>query len=285
MSRNVFVWTFVAFVGLTSAVWAAPADQLYEQGNQALSQGDFQQALDAFGKAARADRENPAYSNRYAQLRQILMLRDRLGKETDSRKWQRMAMVLHSFYLNNRLFGDGIALDQKVHERMNNTYSCAMLAQTQMAMGENEAAAATLAPFADKAGDQKWALGSLQAIALARCGKSDDSLQLANSLLFPQKLAGRAAVLVARLKAVLGEPEASLSLLKTGFETTMPSQLETLKKDVANSPDFAALRQTDAFAQVLATKSKMTESGCSGGSSCANCPNRGSCSKSKKTAQ
>jgi hypothetical protein len=45
--------------------------------------------------------------------------------------------------------------------------------------------------------------------------------------------------------------------------------------------DFRDLHDQEAFKTVLATQSKVAQSGCTGGSSCSSCALKGKCSSSK----
>ena len=83
------------------------------------------------------------------------------------------------------------------------------------------------------------------------------------------------------MHAVVGNHDEALRLLGRCFEAVTPSRLAGFKTHAAQSPEFAALASSGGFAKVLQTKSKVAESKCSGGSSCAGCPMRSKCPKSQ----
>jgi hypothetical protein len=86
---------------------------------------------------------------------------------------------------------------------------------------------------------------------------------------------------VARANVSVGNDNQALDLLTRCFEATPPSRLEVLKSHARKTPEFVSLASTPQFAEVLKTESKIAESKCSGGSSCAGCPMRGQCASSQ----
>ena len=65
----------------------------------------------------------------------------------------------------------------------------------------------------------------------------------------------------------------------SGKTTTIRILLSLLKPNQGN----VSVLGHDTLRNLMDAKSKVTESGCSGGSSCAGCPNRGSCASSNKS--
>ena len=90
------------------------------------------------------------------------------------------------------------------------------------------------------------------------------------------ELTAKDAVEYARMWALLGNAESSLLLLKNAFEKTPAQALPFLKTRVRGHPDLASLTAQPTYEQIMATESKLPQT-CSGGSSCAGCPNRGKC--------
>jgi hypothetical protein len=104
---------------------------------------------------------------------------------------------------------------------------------------------------------------------------------VASAIQLPKETHPGLVYFVARLAALTGDSTRALSLLKNAFESVPPSRLESFKADAKECPDFAALAAGSEFSRVLETRSLVQESGCSGGSNCANCPMRGKCPKSQ----
>ena len=280
MFRKACCLTLATFVVLSMSVAIASADPAadsFKKGNELLKQGEFMPALKAFAVAAKADRENKEYMTRFAQTRQVLVLQKRMEQEKDPQKWMTFATVLHAFYLKNDIFTAALALDTKVHEKENSPTSALMLAETQLAMEKNADAAATLAALSPEAKKTDWAIDALYSIALAREGKTDEAKKAAAAVELPKELKSGRAFLAAGLKAIEGDNDATLAMLTTAFETTPPSRLDALKAEAKECPELTSLASTDAFATALKTESKVPESSCSGGSSCATCPSRGKC--------
>lgn len=198
--------------------------------------------------------------------------------ERDRKRWMTIATILHMFYLKNDIHTVALKFDEKVHAKENSAISGLMLAETQLAMKKNAEAVKTLAGLSSEARKSDWAIDALYTIALARDGKIEAAKKAAQATTIPQKVESGRALLAAGVKAVEGDSDAALAMLKKAIETTPPSRLSELKREAKKSPELSALASSDAFAKVLETKSTVSESSCSGGSSCASCPNRGKCS-------
>ena len=280
MFRKACCLTLATFVVLSMSVAIASADTAadsFKKGNELLKQGEFKPALKAFAVAAKADRENKQYMSRFAQTRQVLVLNSRMAKEQDPARWMKIATVLHAFYLKNDIFPAALALDTQVHEKEKSATSGLMLAETQLAMKKNAEAAKTLGDLSPEARKSDWAIDALYAIAMARDGKADDAKKTAGSIAIPKEIKSGRAFLAAGIKAIEGDNDATIAMLSKAFETTPPSRLAALKAEAKVCPELASLASTEAFTTALKTESKVPESSCSGGSSCATCPSRGKC--------
>ena len=258
---------------------ASDAEKAFEQGKTLVSQGDFQGAMQAFSTAARADRSNAEYMQNFALVRQVIMIQNALTKEKDLARWEYYARALHTYYISEDLYDLALELDKQIHERANSAASAALLAETQLAMNRNAEAVELLSRLpADKT---SVVTESLEGIALARLGKKDAALKHA-SLVKPAEDDGPGIVYcVARLHAATGNAGEASTLLTRCFEQVPPSQLDAFKTHAQATPEFVSLAGTPEFQQALKTESKVQESSCSGGSSCAGCPMRGKCSKSE----
>jgi len=275
--KRAFLWS-VVLVSLGIHPFAASGEtpeQAFNSGETLLAQADFQGALGAFGRAARADRGNREYLQHYAVVRRVVMLRRQLDAEEDDARWEYIARGLHAFYVSQRLHGEALALDRKMHAKLDNASSAVMLAETHLALNQDAEAAETLASLPPA--EQTPSTRSLRGLALARQGKLDEARRIAAGV-GPSGDAGPGAIYrVARLNAAVGNDEQALGLLTRCFETVAPSRLDAFKDHARQSPEFTRLASTSAFAQVMKTESKVAESKCSGGSRCAGCPMRGKC--------
>ncbi len=233
--------------------------------------------MQAFSTAARADRSNTQYMQHFSLIRQVIMIQNALVKEKDPQRWQYYARALHSYYVGENLYDQALGLDKQIHERVNSAASAALLAETQLAMDKNAEAIELLSKLpADKT---SVVTESLEGIALARLGKKDDALKHATLAKLADDDSPGAVYCVARLQAATGNVQQAATLLARCFEQIPPSQLDGFKTHAKLTPEFTALAATPEFTQALKTESKVVESSCSSGSSCAGCPMRGDCSK------
>lgn len=252
----------------------------FNQGEKLLAKGEFDAALRSFATAARADKGNQEYVQRYAIVKRIVELRGRLDVEKKLQQWEYMARALRAFYVNERIYPELLKLDQAIHKRLNSAESAAMLAETQLAMDQNTDAAQTLSALeSDKATEMTQLL---LGIAQARNGKTDEAKRIAEQVRLPKDAGSSVTYTAARLHAAVGDSAKAMTLLKACFEGTLPSQSDGFKSHAKTCAEFAAITSTPEFAAVMKTESKVPESKCSGGSSCAGCPMRGKCPKSQE---
>lgn len=280
----------LAALMLTAAVlagparaWAATPAESFAQGETLLAKGAFTAALQSFAAAARAEKDNPEYVQHYAMLRRVLDMRSRLEAEQDPKQWEYMAKALRAFYASEHVFPELLRIDQTIHARLGSADSAAGLAETQLAMGRHADAAETLASLEPQ--KTTAMTRALLGIAMLRSGKTDEAKRIAGGLNLPADASPGMTYAAARLYAGTGDPAKALTLLKTCLEGTRPSALDGFKGHARQCPEFVAVASGPEFERVLETKSKVPESKCSGGSSCAGCPMSGKCPHSQGKAE
>ncbi|MHC4399925.1 MAG: tetratricopeptide repeat protein [Planctomycetota bacterium] len=272
-----FGWILLATLVARGEAYASTPKEAFADGNDSLAKGDLNTALQSYAKAARGDRENSEYLQRFMLVRRAIVLRDSLTRERDPGRWGAYAQALRAFYVGEGLYGQTLEIDEQIHARQNTTYSAMQLAETRLALDMNAEAAEVLSALGEKA---TTASQALLGVARARQGKTDEARQIAESIAPPSESGPGTLYSLARVNAIVGRAEQSLSLLVRCYEATPPSKLDSLKAHAGQAPEFAKLASTAAFAQAQKTASKTAESKCSGGSSCAGCPMRGQCPSS-----
>ena len=258
---------------------AEPSAGTFEKGNTLLAEGNFQGALQSFATAVRTERNNQEYVQRFMVVRQVVMLRERLAAEEDPARWQSMALALRAFYLSEGVYSEALPLDEQIHAKQQTATSAAQLAETQLAMNKADAAEKVLAALGPEKATP--ATQALHGIALARQGKIDQAKKIGQRIAEFDGDDPGTLYSLARMQAAVNDQKQAMGLLVRAFEAIAPSKLGGLKTHAKQSPEFAAMVSTDAFARALATESKVPESKCSGGSSCAGCPMRGGCPSSQ----
>ncbi|MBN1912718.1 MAG: tetratricopeptide repeat protein [Pirellulales bacterium] len=257
---------------------AETAEEAFAQGTALLGQGKFREAVQAYGEASQADRKNQEYMQRFLLVRRIITMRDKLDGEKNPARWNKMAQALHAFYSSEGLHDDAVGVAEKIHARLNTAFSASQLAETHLLRGDSAKAIEVLSALPPK--ETTPAAQALLGIALAREGRTDEALQVSRVVADAKSNDPGTLYGLARMHAAVGNPDEALRLLTRTFESVPPSRLDTLKSHAKTSPEFRDLASSDKFASVLRTKSKVAESKCSGGSSCAGCPMRGKCPKS-----
>lgn len=271
----------LVLAGLTGGAAAAEqAAELFRTGETQLAAGDLPGALQQFAGAVRAEPGNQQYMQQYAMLRQVLMMRASLPKERVVAQWEYKARALHTFYVNHKLYADALEIGTQLHDKLNNGASALLLAETQLAMNQPADAADVLAAL--PAAEHTVATRALHGLAVARQGQPGEARKIAESIPLNGNEGPGAVYAVARLYAALGDGEQACQLLVRCFESALPSRLAGFKQHAQTSPEFSGLTADTRFVAALRTASKVPESACSGGSSCASCPMRGKCASSEQ---
>jgi hypothetical protein len=266
----------LAFAVLTGRTEAAEQGaDLFRAGETQLASGDLPGALQQFAGAVRADPANQRYMQQYAMLRQVLMMRASLPKETVPAQWEYKARALHTFFVNHGLYADALEVGRQLHSKLNNGSSALLLAETQLAMNQPADAAEVLAAL--PTAKHTVATKALHGLAAARQGKPDEAKRIAQTIQLTSAEGPGAVYAVARLQAAIDDGEQACQLLVRCFESAAPSRLAGFKQHAQTSPEFSGLAGDARFVAALRTASKVSESACSGGTSCASCPMRSKC--------
>jgi len=279
VSRLLVKAAFSLALFCSATAHAETAKEAFARGNTLLENGSFQGALQAYSTAVRAERTNPQYGQHFMLVRRVIALRESLDQERDPQRWLRIAQSLRSFYISEEIYSEALSVDEKIHARLNSALSAEQLAETQLAMRKDaEASGILLALGPEKTTTVTQAL---LAIALGRQGQVDEARKIGEGIAGSGSDDPGTLYVLARMQAIVGNDGAALGLLTRCFEAVPPSRLDDLKTHAKQNPELAALASTDGFATALQTESKVAESQCSGGSSCAGCPMRGGCPKSQ----
>jgi tetratricopeptide (TPR) repeat protein len=278
ISRSAAVLLGLLLLVRTSAVAeAVTAEQRFAEGQTLLAKGDVDAAATAFVEAARGAPNRADFVERATLLRRVQGLRRVAEKEQDGQAVDRAIAALHVFYLQNDLPRLAVEADRKAHARLPSTESAGRLAEALLANGENAEVTTVVAAWSGSS----LRLATYHAIALARMGYKEDATRLLD------KTSGAADPTPAdhydraRALALLGRADEALALLVGCIERTPPAALPALRARAPKERDFASLVALPAFAKALETESKVKET-CSGGSTCAGCPNRGACGGPKR---
>jgi len=276
---SLMILAMLTLLAMHTPLLADPGEPAYQRGEQLLAEGDFSGAMAAYASAVRADRDNRDYARRYMLVRRVVQLRHQFENETDNDRLAYLARALRQFYLSHHLHRPALDVDRKVYDRLGDTRSALALADTQLAMGLNEEAAETLAGIPEDS--QNTSTRALHAIALSRLGQGDQANRLAGGVNLPKDSGLGVTYAVARMHAATGNRERAVAALKQFFAAVPPSQQAGFRDVVRGCPEFASMATSPAFTAALNTPSKVSESKCSGGKSCAGCPMRGNCPSSQ----
>lgn len=275
MKRMISGWVFLWACCVCCAAAAESTGELASAGKKCLTDGDLDGAAKAYQAAARGEPENMEYRQQFSLVRQAQELQRRMETDADPERWQYAAWALHSLYVEQGAYPAALRVSQTLHGRERSAASAVMVAETALKMNKPAAAGEVLTGL-----DASLATPATQAllgVALGRQGKVAEAKKLAAGLELPADAGATTFFAAARLYAAAGEPAKANAALASACEATPPSRLEGFKEQARGAPEFAKLAATAEFTAALQTESKIPESRCSGGGSCAGCPNRGKC--------
>ncbi|MEN8150952.1 MAG: tetratricopeptide repeat protein [Planctomycetota bacterium] len=274
--------TALILVLLAAPVFAGEeptAKEMFDAGQASLAKGQFEDAAKAFKAAAKLEPDNKAYTGRAMILVRVLRARKYVETAEVDAKWEKVATSLHEFYVREGLLENAVTLDRKMYEGRPSARTASLLAETLLETGKNAEAEKHLAGLSK---DHKYLQNRVyEGIALARTGKKDEAKKLAAGLEIPADTRSGILYDLARLQTLIGETEKNLATLTKCFENLPEKSQAPLREMAKKCPDFQAIAATEPFAKALATKSKVKESDCSGGSGCGSCPSRDSCGSDK----
>jgi len=191
-----------------------------------------------------------------------------------------MARVLHTYYLQKQMLEPAVDIAKKMHARTPSTHSAATLADALLAV-ERPGEAAEMLALLDVE-KHTASTRALQVLSLAAAEKLDEAKNVAaKEFAMPESPGATVLYRASRMYLALGEQDEALKTLTRCFESVAPSRLDAFKLMVSSKSEFKSLADSSKLAEVMKVKSKITESDCSGGSSCSGCPRRGKCPGSR----
>lgn len=274
LRRTLLFVLFSTVAGASSVTVAGVADDCFQRGEALLEKGDLPAALNAYADAVRADRSSQAYLQEYMLVRRAIALDQALANEKAPERWLQIAEALRSFYAQKNLHAKALEIDEQIHKTQGTESSALQLAETQMTMHKYVDAERVLLSLGP---DKSKAAQALLAVALAHQERLAEAREIAEAVSTPIFCDVGTLYSIARMRAVVGDTNECLAVLTRCFEATPPSNLDRFKAHAEQSADFVAMASTPGFRAVLRTNSKIAESKCSGGETCAGCPMRGKC--------
>ncbi len=283
--RSCFVLIGVlVLIGQCPAATNTGAEASFSQGQELLQKGQLNDALRLFAQAAREDGTNQLYRQYYATVRQVIRMQASLDKEKNPQKWEYSARALRAFYYGHLMFKDSLKVDSQFYEKKKDAETATLLAETQLELGMGQQSIELLNGLKEETFTPDLQL--LRVIAMSQVSKKEQAATAVDAAKLPEPAKRNPDMLyrLAWAQMAVGRKDAAMDSLKATFERTPPGVLGIVKQRVVNNREFSKLmgeeNKDPQFVAVMKTASKISESACSGGASCATCRNAGSCSSS-----
>lgn len=241
--------------------------------------GNYQAAITAYAQAARANATVPYYRDQFALLRSVSKMQAALAKEPLAEKWKAYAEAVRVYHYNKGFYQAALAVDDAAYTKFKDPASAVHKIETLLMIGQDAQAQPLVASLSQASGDAvpaRWQ--TLSQVVLAHTGQADKALASMANLKIDPKVNSAGLFDVARVYKAAAKTDEALSCLRMFLEHTVPTEMATSRNMITLCADFQDLQNQDAFKAVLATQSKVAQSGCTGGSSCSSCALKDKCS-------
>ena len=241
---------------------------------------DFTAALNEYAAAAKANPQAVYYREQYALLQRVIKTNKLLEKETNPEKWKSYAKAVRAYYYSKGYYGEALPLDGAAADKFPTSEYLVNRLETLLLAGRNDEAAKLIGDT--KPADAVLRYQTLSPVALAHTGKANDAVKAIADIQVSPKTDAMSYFDFARVYWVAGNKEKAFASLKTLLEHTAPSETPVVQAMICRSPEFSPLKDSKELADVLATPSIISQSGCTGGSSCGSCSLKSKCASSDK---
>ncbi len=243
---------------------------------------NYQAAVTAYAQAARKNPTDAYYRNQFALLRSVAKMQAALASETLPEKWKTSAEPVRTYLYSRGFYQAALAVDQAAYEKFKDLPSAVQKLESLLMVGQATHAQSfvqSLNPTTGTAVPSRWQ--TLRLVAMAHTGRAPEALAATADVKINPQDNLNGLFDVARICKAAGKTDEALSALRLFLEHTVPSEMATSQNMITLCADFKDLQDKEAFKSVLATPSKVSQSGCSGGSSCATCALKDKCASSK----
>jgi hypothetical protein len=240
---------------------------------------NYTAALNEYVAAAKANPQEVYYRQQYAVLQRVVKMQNLIKTEINLEKWKSYAKAMRGYYYNKGFYSEVLALDLQAANKFNTGEFAANAVETMLLNGKTADAVKFIEE--KKPEDKIVRYETLSLAAQALNGKAKESADALQALKIDPKTDSKSYFDAARIYNAAGDKEKTLSSLQLLLENTLPSEIEAERLMIKRTADFASLNGSEDYTKVLATQSKVEQSGCTGGSSCSTCKNRSKCSSSK----
>ncbi|HAL45219.1 MAG: hypothetical protein A2Y12_04560 [Planctomycetes bacterium GWF2_42_9] len=247
--------------------------------NLIVNDHNFTAALNEYVAAAKANPQEVYYRQQYAVLQRVVKMQNLIKTEINLEKWKSYAKAIRGYYYNKGFYSEALAIDLQAANKFNTGEFAANALETMLLNGKNAEAVKFIEE--KKTEDKIVRYETLSLAAQALNGKAKESVDALQTVKIDPKLDSKSYFDIARIYNAAGDKEKTLANLQLLLENTLPSEIEAERLMIKRTADLASLNGSDDFTKVLATQSKVEQSGCTGGSSCGSCKNRSKCSSTK----
>jgi hypothetical protein len=236
-------------------------------------------AMLEYASAAKANPQEVYYRQQYGILQRVAKMQSLLKTETNPEKWQSYARAIRGFFYSKGYYSVALPIDTEAAGKFNTGEYAANVLETLLLTGKKDEAAKFAAD--KKPADQTVRYQTLALVSEAYAGKTKEAVENLQTVKIDPKVDYESYFDYARIYNAANDKEKALSNLKVFLESTPPTEMPSARQMITRSADFASLAGSEDFKKVLATESKVAQSGCTGGSSCGSCKLKDKCSSNK----
>jgi hypothetical protein len=236
-------------------------------------------ALLEYASAAKANPQVVYYRQQYAILQRVAKMQSLLKTETNAEKWKSYAKAIRGYFYSKGYYSASLPIDMEAANKFNSGEYAANALETLLLTGKKDEAAKFSSD--KKPADKTVRYQTLALVSEAYAGKTKETMENLQTVKIDPKVDYESYFDYARIYNAANDKEKTFSNLKAFLESTPPTEMPSAHEMITRSADFASLSGSEDFNKVLATESKVVQSGCTGGSSCGSCKLKDKCPSNK----
>lgn len=270
LHRSIIFLSFAAFLVVPSIVKAAedaderettPRVQMvsfarapYEtMAGRLLKSGNFEEALVAFRKALRSNETDPVLQREYEDLRRILQYRQLIDDARSATQRNMMVEQLRRYYLRHELHRENIDLAVGDYCVNRSTKNACRLIEAFVHAREYEQAVDFIDSLGDAANDR---FRIEKARILLMDERHGEALRVLQAVSASPPDSPDLLLELSRLQAQTRQNASAIKTLTRCFELMPLQRLQAVRREIADYPEFQAIRTSPEFLAVLQIRSE-----------------------------
>ena len=253
------------------------------------STSDFNSALKLYAGAARQNSDNPYFKDQYSILRRVIKMKSALDKAADKndkpneKVLERLSsyyQAVRAYYYSKGFYSESMKLDEMAMKLVPGQQQTLNYLESVVVVNPDDASDTVSSICADSA-DEASEYELFNLLMKSRNAGSSDLTSEIDKITVDPEANPAGFVYLACIYKNAGDETKAYEMVQKALEHTVPSEINGTRILASSMKEFKDDVNSDKFAAVLKTESKVAQSGCTGGSSCGSCSLKGKCPSTK----